>query len=1123
LTQRPDLVQRRSQLSPARQALFEEWSRGLSPDASGSARIPRRTPEDSVLLSFAQERQWFLHELEPDSPAYNIARAYRLSGALDLPALEQSLNEISRRHEALRTTFSVVGGEPVQVIAAEQTLQLPLLDLRSLPDSEREAEARRLCVERAQLPFDLSHGPLFRPALLKLGAEEHILLLSMHHIVSDGWSMGVLLRELSALYRAFAEGKPAPLPDLPIQYADYALWQRQWLQGERLEAQIAYWKGQLADAPQVLDLPTDHPRPQTATYEGAVQTAMLPRALTEALQELAQEEGATLFMVLLAAFQTLLHRYSGEVDIVVGSPIANRTQAEIEPLIGFFVNTLALRTDLSGNPTFRQLLDRVRTACLGAYDHQVLPFEKLVQELGVPRDLDYPPLFQTLFVFQNAPAPALQLPGLAADRMDTSVGALQYDLNLVQEVGHDGLRVRLGYKTALFEAATMQRLLGHYQTLLEGIVTSAEQRVAELPLLTPAEQRQILVAWNDTQKDYPLHLCSHQLFERQVDLRPNAVAVEFRDQHLTYGQLNSLANQLAHHLRSLGAKPEMMVGLCAEHSLALAVGFLAIQKAGAAVVLLDPALPKDRLSFILDDAGMSLVLTTAEAGHRLPESAAHILDLDALQDTLARQNDQNPDSGVISANLAYMIYTSGSTGIPKGVMVGHRALSNFSLALMEAVDVGPGTRRLHNGALSYDVAVGNLVGPLCAGAVLHLASAETRLPGPKLIRLIQEKGITHLGIVPSALRMLPVEELPSLQALILGGEAVPADLVARWAPGYRVFNGYGPAEAAINTTLYECIDDGQAPPIGRPMANYQVYLLDSSLQPVPVGISGELCIGGLGLARGYLNQTSLTAEKFIPDPFGSEQGARLYRSGDLARYRPDGNIEFLGRIDHQVKIRGSRVELGEIEVVLRQHPAVREAVVVTTETAQGDRRLVAYVVSTQEPDPTPGALRRFLREKLPEQMLPSATLYLDALPLTPSGKIDRLSLPDPKWSRAETVQAYVPPSTPIEEALAAVWAQVLDVERIGVDDNFFDLGGHSLLAAQIVYRVRDVLQVEVPLRLIFDSPTLAGMAAFIAKQQTRVATDDELDQTMAALEHMPDEEVEQLLSDEGSEREQNQR
>jgi amino acid adenylation domain-containing protein len=1084
--------------------------------------LPRRTQHDAVPLSYAQERQWFFHELEPDNPTYNIVRAVRLSGPLDVVVLEQSLNEIVRRHEALRTTFSSVEGRPLQVIATEQCLRLPLLDLQSLPEMERQAGAQRLCVERARLPFDLRRGPLFRPALLKLAGEEHILLLNMHHIVSDGWSMGVLMRELSTLYKAFAQGQPSPLPDLPIQYADYALWQREWLQGEVLETQISYWREQLAGTPQILDLPTDHPRPQESTFEGAVQSMTLPMTLTEALRDLAYQEGATLFMILLAVFQVLLHRYSGEVDIVVGSPIANRTRAEIEPLIGFFVNTLALRTDLSGNPTFRQLLTRVRKVCVDAYDHQDVPFERLVQELGIPRDLNYPPLFQSLFVFQNAPAPALQLLGMSADRIDMSVGAMQFDLNLILEIGHDGLRARLGYKTALFEAVTMQRLLGHYQTLLEEIVANADQRVTQLPLLTPAEKHQILIAWNDTQKDYPLHLCSHQLFERQVDLRPNAVAVEFREQQLTYGQLNRLANQLAHHLRSLDAKPEMMVGLCVEHSIELAVGFLGIHKAGAAVVLLDPVLPKDRLKFILDDAGLSLVVTTGEALHRLPESAAHILNLDALQDTLARQSDQNPDSGVSPANLAYMIYTSGSTGTPKGVMVGHRGLSNFSLALRDAFDVGPGTRRLHNGALSYDVAVGNLVGPLCAGAVLHLVSTETRLPGPNLIRLIQEKGITHLGIVPSALRMLPVEELPSLQVLILGGEAVPADLVARWAPGHRVFNGYGPAEATINTTLHECADDGQAPPIGQPVANYQVYLLDSYLQPVPVGISGELCIGGVGLARGYLNQPGLTAEKFIPDPFGSEPGARLYRSGDLARYRPDGNIEFLGRIDHQVKIRGSRVELGEIEVVLRQHPAAREAVVVTTEVGPGDRRLVAFVVPGQQPAPTSSERRRFLREKLPEHMLPSALLFVDALPLTPSGKIDRRSLPAQEWARTEAAQTYVPPRTPLETALAAIWAQVLGVERVGIDDNFFDLGGHSLLAVQVVSRILDAFQVELPLRAIFNSPTITGMAELVASRQTERAMDEQVDQILASLEQMSDEEIERLLLQEGGEAQENQ-
>jgi amino acid adenylation domain-containing protein len=943
LSERSDPALRRSRFSPAQQALFEERSRDVSPDLPGSVRIPRRTQQNLVPLSFAQERQWFLHELEPDSPAYNIAPAYHLSGSLDLPALEQSLNEIIRRHEALRTTFSVVRGQPVQVIAAQQTFQLPLLDLRDLTVSQREIEAQHLCLERARLPFDLRQGPLFRPALLQLADDQHILLLSMHHIVSDGWSMGVLMHELSTLYLAFSQHKPSPLPDLPIQYADYALWQRQWLQGERLEAPLAYWKEQLTGAPQVLDLPSDRPRPQTGSYEGAVQTATLPIAWTKALRDLARQEGATPFMLLLAAFQTLLRRYTGETDIVVGSPIANRTRVEIEPLIGFIINTLALRTNLSGNPTFRQLLARVRTACLAAYDHQQVPFEKLIQEMGVPRDLSQTPLFQTLFVFQNALAPDLQIPGLSLEKLEFDRGIASFDLSVEISQAGDGLHCRWKYRTELFDSATIGRMMEHYQTLLESIVTDPDERVDMLPLLTDAERRQILVEWNNTAHDYGTSSLVHELIEAEAERTPDAVAVVFRDRGLTYRELNARANQVANHLRALGIGPEVRVGVYLERSEELVIALLAILKSGGVYVPLDPDYPRERLRDMLESARPAVLLAQERLVPSFPDTSARIVCLDSHRLAIERNDSGNPTCQLEPDNLAYIVFTSGSTGKPKGVMVSHAALRNRLLWTLKICPLGPNDRTLARSPFSFDGSLRELLYPLMVGARLIVAPPDGHRDAAYLIGLICEHKLTFAYLSPSLLSMAMADEglerCSSLEFLMTSDEAVAPELVNRILnrPGLSLINTYGPSEAPAATTWSSRLHGAYSTVlIGRAATNVQVYLLDPNLQPVPIGVPGELYIGGVGLGRGYLDRPAETAKRFGPDPFSDKPGSRLYRTGDLARYRPDGNIEFLGRIDHQVKIRGHRVELGEVQSALNQHPGVQDSAVVAQTDSLGD-------------------------------------------------------------------------------------------------------------------------------------------------------------------------------------------
>jgi len=1053
-------------------------------------------------LSFAQQRLWFLDQLAPGNLFYNIPMAVRLKGRLDVAALERSLNEIVRRHEPLRTTFETVRGKPVQVIAPELILPLPVVDLTDLPEAEREVEAQRRAQEEVRQPFDLAEGPLLRAQLLKLDEEDHVALLTMHHIVSDGWSMGVLVREIAALYGAFSAGKPSPLPDLPIQYADFAHWQREWLQGEVLETQLDHWKQQLSDSPPVLELPTDRPRPAVQTSQGATQSFTLPKGLSESLKTLGREERATLFMTLLAAFQSLLYRYTGQEDISIGTPIANRTRGEIEGLIGFFVNTLVMRTDFSGDPSFEELLARVREVALDAYAHQDLPFETLVEELQPQRDLSHTPLFQVMFVLDTAPMGTLELPGLTLSPVEVSSGTATFDLTLSMTSGPAGLGGYVEYNTDLFDRATIERMVGHFQTLLEGIVTNPEQPISRLPILTEAEQQQLLVGWNETAIDFPRETCIHHLFEAQVEARPDAVATTYEGQQLTYAELNRRANQLAHYLQKLGVGPEVLVGISTERSPEMVVGILGTLKAGGAYLPLDPTYPQGRLALMLEDSQVPVLLTqerlverlriSESANQQISKSAnqqinasPQVICLDTDWTEIAQESEENPVSGATAESLAYVIYTSGSTGKPKGTMLRHRGLCNLTDAQRRAFGIREGSRVLQFSPLSFDASVWETFMALRNGATLCLARQEVLASGLDLVRLMREDGVTNVTLPPSVLAVLPEEELPELETVISAGEACSAELVARWAPDRDFFNAYGPTETTVCASMYLCDeDDPHNPPIGRPIANTQLYILDRNLQPVPVGVPGELHVGGVSLARGYLNRPELTAEKFIRNPFSDEPGERLYKTGDLVRYRADGNIEFLGRIDHQVKVRGFRIELGEIEAVLGQHPGVQDGVVVVREDVPGDKRLVAYVVPAEpalseaegEPAPAVGELRNFLRKTLPEYMVPSAFVVLEALPLSPSGKVDRRALPAPEGIRPELEREYVAPRNETEEKLAAMCAELLGVDRVGVYDSFFDLGGHSLLATQFISRVRDAFQVELPLRSLFEHPTVDELA-----------------------------------------------
>ena len=1026
------------------------------------------------------------------------------------------------RHEVLRTTFANVDGSPRQVVAEKRSVKLSVIELSEWLEAERKEEAQRLLKEEAQRPFNLSQDLMLRCTLLRLGPEEDILLLVMHHIAFDGWSLGIFIRELTLFYEGFSKGNPPSLTELPIQYADFAHWQRDWLQGDVLEAELSYWKEQLVDSPPVLELPTDRPRPAVQTYRGERQGLVLSKTLTESLNSLSRREGVTLFMTLLAAFVTLLHRYRGQDDIVVGSPNAGRTRVEIEELIGFFVNTLVLRTSLSGNPTFLELLGRVRETALAASSHQDLPFEKLVEELQPERNLSTSPLFQVMFVLQNAPGGALELPGLTLRPLEVDSGRAKFDLTLSMIEGEDGLRGSIEYSTALFEATTIVRLLGHFRILLEGIVADPERRLSELPLLRAAERHQLLVEWNDTQTEYPKDKPIHQLFEAQVERTPEAVAVLFEDQQLTYRELNARANRLAHYLRRLGVGPETLVGISVERSLEMVVGVLGALKSGGAYVPLDPHYPMERLAYMLEEIQTPVLLTQQRLLNGLPQHQADVVCLDTDWQAIVQESVENPLSEVTADNLAYVIFTSGSTGMPKGVMIPHRAIANHMVWMQADYPLTKADSVLQKTPFSFDASVWEFFAPLLTGARLIVARPRGHQEGAYLLELINRQNATILQLVPSALRMLLEEKeignCSCLRRVFCGGETLPVELQLQFFTRLAadLLNLYGPTEACIDTTAWTCKRKSNQPiiPIGRPIANTQVYLLDAHLQPVPVGIPGELHIEGDGLARGYLNRPELTAEKFIPNPFSNVLGARLYKTGDLARYLPDGNIEFLGRIDHQVKIRGYRIELGEIEAVLEGHSSVREVVVLAREDEPGEMRLVAYITRSQEREPSISELRRFLQKKLPDYMIPSNFIVLDAHPLTPSGKVDRLAMPAPDTARPELEEVFVAPRSPIEEILAGIWTQLLELERVGVHDNFFELGGHSLLATRIISRLRDAFQIELPLRSLFEAPTVAELARDIAQKQIEQTNGQILAQTLAELNQLSEVEVQSLLASE---------
>lgn len=1081
-------------LSPAKRALIELKLLKKKAAAGEPQPLISKRPEGvPVPLSFYQQGLWVLSQLMPETSLYHVPKAVRLTGTLDVAALKKTLDHLVERHESLRTTFATTEGVPIQVISERLELALPVVDLSELGEAERELEARRLLREETRRPFNLEQGPLIRALLLRLTEQEHIFLIAMHHIVTDGWSVGIMHREFMDLYGAFSSGQPSSLPELKIQYPDYALWHRQWFQGEVYESQLAYWKNQFKTLPAPLELPTDHPRPSIQAHKafrGSKRKLTLSKELTQKLKELCQKEEATLFMVLLAAYQILLHRYTGEEDIVVGSPIAGRCLAETESLIGLFVNALALRVDLSGNPTFRELLARVKEVALGAYANQDLPFETLVKELQPDRTLARNPIFQVMFVLQSESIPTFELPGLTVSHVQVENVVANFDLTLDAVERNGQLECLLESNVDLFDEDRITRLLGHFQNLLEGIVAKPQTPISQLPLLGESERHQLLVEWNDTRSDYPAQSSVQALFEEQAKATPDATALMFGDETITYLELNRRANQMAHYLIAQGVGREDRVGICLDRSPALIIAVLGILKAGGAYVPLDPGYPGSRLAFMLEDAAVTLLLTERRLQPSFQDQNANTICIDQLAGQIATCAETDPRSNSGADNLAYVMYTSGSTGRPKGVAVTHRNIvrlvKNTNYANFSSAEVF-----LQFAPISFDASTFEIWGSLLNGARLALMT-----PGAasldELGRALKRYQVTTLWLTAGLFHLMVdthLDDLRGLKQLLAGGDVLSAPHVRKVVAelkNCRLINGYGPTENTTFTCCYP-VDNPAAingsVPIGRAISNSYVYVLDPHLNPSPVGIPGELYIGGDGLARGYLNQPELTAAKFIADPFRNGAGMQLYKTGDLVRRRSTGELDFLGRIDNQVKVRGYRIELGEVETVLAQHDSVRDAVVIARKD-EGDKHLAAYLVPREGKTPTADELRIFLSERLPSQMVPSVFVVLEELPLSANGKIDRAALTTIKenaGSYGGAQERCVQPQDKLQLKLQRIWQRVLAVSPIGMDDNFFELGGHSLLAVRLFAQIEKSLGRNLPLATLFQAPTIRSLAEVLRK------------------------------------------
>ncbi len=1051
------------------------------------APIPSR-PQLDLPISSAQERLWFLNQFSPGNPAYHLSAAFRLSGHLQESALRESLSEILRRHEILRTNYLAGSGQPVSMVSPFRGLNLPTFDLGELPLAEREAEVHRLALEQSRRPFDLERDLMLRASLVRLAASERVLLVTTHQMAADADSIEIFSRELASLYESFVTGKPSTVPKLPMQYASFASRQRHWLESEGAGKQLAFWKRGLDGIPSLLEFPMGRARPALPTHRGARHRLAFDKPIIDALSSLSQQKQCSLFAILLAAFQTLVSRYTGCTDIAIGSTASVRTQPGSEGMIGNFSNLLVLRTDLAGDPSFLESVKRVEAVLTEARIHGEFPFERLLEELRPPRDPSYPPLVQVTFDLKERPSPSHASANLIISPFEVDCEVTGSDLALRLEQTSHGLEGWIQYATDLFDAASIARMAGHLEKVLEEVSQLPNQRLSGFTLLTTAEREQLVVEWNQTRTDFPANECLHHLFETQATQAPESIALISEREQLTYRELNERADELANHLRQLGVGPEVLVAVCAERSVEMIIGMLAILKAGGAYVPLDPAYPPERLGFILQDAKTPVLLTQQRLRPRLPHHNATLVLLDepTLWAEMCRNSQKHSPHEVTSKNLAYVIYTSGSTGQPKGVAIEHHspvAFVHWAKGVFSAEELAG---VLASTSICFDLSIFEIFVPLSSGGKVILAKNALHLP-----TLPAANQVTLINTVPSAItelartRSIP----PSVRTVNLAGEPLEPGLVReiyKQSSVTKVYDLYGPSETTTYSTFALRSPNGPAT-IGRPISNTQIYLLDELRQLVPQGVPGELYLGGAGLARGYLNQPALTAEKFIPNPFDHETNSRLYKTGDLARYMADGNIEFLGRRDNQVKLRGFRVELGEIEAVLRQHPSVGAAAVIAREDVPGDKRLVAYVVAARAGSEKAAnleeafvpELRAWLKNKVPDYMVPASFVSLSSLPLTPNGKLDRKALPPPDQIRPVLKETFVAPRTATEEMLAEIWGEVLNLKQVGVHDHFFELGGHSLMIIQVISRLRETVQVELSMQEFFANPTIAGLAQLV--------------------------------------------
>jgi amino acid adenylation domain-containing protein len=1100
-------------------------------------RRPPLRPTDAhgpLPLSFAQRRMWMLQELDKGTSDYNLAQAVRLRGELHLAALEAALNKVVQRHAILRTTYTKVNGMPFQAVGEIRPLPLPLTDLSH--DLNREGQAQTLLTAEAAQVFDLEHNWPIRAHLLKMAAHDHILLITLHHIASDGASLAVFWGELARLYESYLpNGHPTGhavrrdevLPEMPLQYADYAAWEQEVVASNFLDDQLAYWKQQFAGELPELDLVTDFSRSASDSHRSAHLERPLTIELSHQLRHFCQQEGVTLYMAMLAVFQLLLHRYTGQEDIVVGSPISGRSQAELERMIGPFINTLALRTNLSGDPTFHELVQRVRDVSVAAFSNPDVPFEMLLEELEVARDANHTPLFQTFFNVLNFSRPAGGFGALAAEALLKPELDSYFDLTLYVDESEEQIELYLSYNAGLFTTARMEMVLAHYARLLTQVVEDPHQKLGQYSLLTDTEKEQLLVTWNDTAVPYPHEKCLHQLIEAQAERTPGKTAVIFQDQSITYQTLNQRAEQMAHELQKLGVGPDVIVGICLERSIDMMVSLLAVLKAGGAYLPLDPAYPLDRLSYMLADAQSPVLITESSLNlaDQLTRDLASPLHV-CLVDQHRHHDAYHLGNGLVgtavsrtatSQNLAYVIYTSGSTGKPKGVQIPHQAVVNFLLSMQREPGLTAEDHLLSVTTLSFDIAVLELYLPLITGATVTLVPRTVAYDGHQLAQTIAHSGATVMQATPVTWRMLLDAGWagePELK-ILCGGEAMPPELARDLLPRCReLWNMYGPTETTVWSTTRQITSGTDPVTIGHPIANTQIYILDKNKQPVPIGVVGDLYIGGDGLARNYRHRPELTAEKFIDNPF--RPGSRMYSTGDLARYLANGEVDFLGRSDFQIKIRGFRVELGEIESALVAHTAVREVVTIVREDRPGDKRLVAYLILHEGMDqPDQSALRDFVGGKLPAYMVPAAFVFLESFPKTPNRKVDRKALPAPDMAREDFGRSYVAPRNPVEVIVAQIVAQSLDLDSVGIWDNFFELGGHSLLVTRVIFRITELFRLELPLRRFFENPTVAGIAAYMTADESERMRIERTAQLLIKLSQLSDEEVAGMLASRG--------